>query len=280
LIRVPRLFALALGVLTAAGACSNARAKTTCLGSKLQAIAKKEATKLACHAKVAAKNDPSSLAKCLAGAETKFTHAFIKADAAQGCSGVAATCECLVDRCVSAIRNQLPDMGKCEAARLKAAAKKAKSILACNAKAVAKNLAVDAACVQKAKDKFVTAFAKASACTGDQAMVENLVDSHCVARAGADAVGGATVGALCDTGTPGPSCSQGGARCGSCGAGICATACGCGSSGLVCLDNSTFNSFGCASDADCQPGEMCIANLVGGGSCGSHVLNGCARPCP
>jgi hypothetical protein len=279
--RISTLFALALGTLAVAGACSTARAKTTCLGSKLQAIAKKETSKLACHAKVAQKSDPSTLDACLAKAEAKFTKAFLKAEAAGQCSGVAATCECLVDRCVSAIRKQLPDAGKCEAARLNATAKKVKSILGCNAKAAAMNLAVDADCVQKAKDKFAHAFAKAAGCSGDPSVVEGLVDSHCIARTGADPAGGAMVGALCDTGTPGPSCPNEGGRCGNCGAGICVTACGCGSTGLVCLNNGTFDaSSGCASDADCASGKMCVANLGGGGSCGSGTLNGCADPCP
>jgi hypothetical protein len=55
---------------------------------------------------------------------------------------VAAIPLTISDRCVSAIRKELPDAGKCEAALLNATAKKVKSILGCNAKAAAMNLAV------------------------------------------------------------------------------------------------------------------------------------------
>jgi hypothetical protein len=267
--------AVVLGVLVVVAA-SNAGAQSKCVGGKMKALAKKESAKLACHAKTAASGDPSSLAACLSKAEGKFTAAFAKADTAGPCDGPAGLCECLVDKCVAAVRNDLPDPGpsKCESARLKAAGKKAKGILGCAAKAAAKGIAVDAGCIQKAKDKFTAAFAKTTGCTGVQGTVESDVDGDCVAKLGGDSAGGAMVGTVC---SPGASCTTEGASCGSCGTGICVTRCDCG--GLVCLANDSFNNPGCSTDSQCSSGNICAANVGGGGACGTGFANGCAVPC-
>jgi len=51
----------------------------------------------------------------------------------------------------------------CDAAKAKAAANKAKAKIGCNAKAMAKGVMADIACLDKADEKFLTAFAKADA---------------------------------------------------------------------------------------------------------------------
>src|SRR5262249_9712835 len=86
----------------------------------------------------------------------------------------------------------------CEAARLRAAGKKAAGELVCNAKAAANGLSVDAACIQKVEGKFHTAFMKTPQCTGDETTVAHAVDRDCVEAVRADADGGGSVGVLCD----------------------------------------------------------------------------------
>ena len=167
-----------------------------CTGKKLKAIGKKEGGLLGCHSKVASKGDPSSLAACVSKVEVKYAAAFAKAGS---CSGDQAVCECLAENCEAAVRADLPDAGPsiCEAARLKAAGKKARGKLTCNAKAATTGTAVDPICIQKAEAKYQAAFAKTTGCSGDQNAVETTIDQECVTAIGADGTGGATVGTIC-----------------------------------------------------------------------------------
>ncbi len=68
----------------------------------------------------------------------------------------------------------------CDAAKAKAAANKAKAKIGCNARAMAKGVMADIACLDKAEEKFLTAFAKADAkgpCEGrTAAQMEAIVD--------------------------------------------------------------------------------------------------------
>jgi hypothetical protein len=71
---------------------------------------------------------------------------------------------------------------KCTAAKLKATGKKASAKLKCHERAVLKGLAVDAACLTKAEEKFAEAFTKAEAKSGcvtpgDAGSIETLVDT-------------------------------------------------------------------------------------------------------
>jgi hypothetical protein len=195
---------LAFLVLLAVAA-SPARADK-CTAAKLKAIGKKEASILSCHAKVVAKGDSSTLAACIQKVEHKYATAFAKAGT---CSGERDVCECLAEGCASVARRDLPDAGpsKCEAARLKAAGKKARGKLNCNAKAAANGSPVDSACIQKAETKYQAAFAKTTGCTGDATGVENDVNLRCVSAVGGDPSGGGTVGELCPSHRP--SCADG-----------------------------------------------------------------------
>jgi hypothetical protein len=184
-------FLLALGVAPAYA--------DKCTGAKLKALAKKASGLLGCHAKVAAKGDPSLFDPCRQKVEAKYGAAFGKAGT---CNGDAAVCECLAENCATEVRAFLPDPGpdKCESARLKAAGKKASGKLACNSKAAAKGLAVDPACIQKVEGKYNAAFGKVTGCTGSSDDVEAIVNFW-VTSIGADATGGGTVAAIC------PSCT-------------------------------------------------------------------------
>src|SRR2546428_458262 len=63
-----------------------------------------------------------------------------------------------------------------------AAGKKASRKLKCYAKAAAKDLPVDTACLGKATTKFTADFNKLTGCTGDGnvAGIETLIDNECV----------------------------------------------------------------------------------------------------
>src|SRR5215510_6422808 len=138
--------------LTAGGAAAD-----TCTGLKLKALAKK--------AKGAAKDDPSLQAACDGKVAAKFSAAF---GAAGTCGGVEFDCANGVDDCRDKVRAALPDAGKCEGARLKAAGKKAARKLGCYAKAALKSASVDTDCLAKAEAKFSAAFAKSGSCTGNE----------------------------------------------------------------------------------------------------------------
>lgn len=186
------LGALALLAIAAAPARAD-----KCTAAKLITVGRKEAGLLGCYSKATAKGDTSGVATCIATVEGKYGAAFAKAGS---CSGDASGCESIAEACTNVIRGALPDAGpnKCEATRLRVAGKKAAGKLICNAKAAAKGLSVDAACIQKVESRFQAAFAKTSGCTGDQTTVENAVDRDCVQAVRADANGGGTVGVLCD----------------------------------------------------------------------------------
>jgi hypothetical protein len=272
-------FRLVLGALVLLAAAAPARADK-CTAAKLKAIGKKEAAKLGCYAKAAATNNTTGLTVCLAKADTKFSSAFSKADTKGPCNGPAGLCECFVDECVTLVTRDLNGGGPstCEAARLKAAAKKAKGVVGCSAKAAAKGIAVDSSCIQKAKAKYAAAFQKTSGCPGTQGAIESDVDGDCVARLGADSAGGAHIGTVCTL----PPCTTANTPCGSCGTGLCVTLCDCG--GLVCVNNGAAQTPAggkCEGSAGvCPLGDLCVANVAAGGSCGTGELNVCAPPCP
>ncbi len=184
----------AVGLLAIAAAPARA---DRCTAAKLKAIGRKEAGLLGCYSTATAKGDASGVATCVAKVEGRYGSVFARAGS---CSGDATVCESIAEACADVIRGDLPDPGpsRCEATRLRAAGKKAAGKLVCNAKAAARGLAVDAACIQKVAGKFQAAFARTSGCTGDQTTVEDAVDRDCVGAVRADASGGGTVGVLCD----------------------------------------------------------------------------------
>src|SRR4029453_10104087 len=139
-----------------------------------------------CHAKATQKGiavDPA----CLVKADTKLAGAFAKAEEKGGCASIgdAGTIDALVDSSVGAFVAALrpvADANRCAAAKLKATGKKAKTKIGCHAKATARGVTVDAACLAMAEARFVAAFAKAESrppclTSGDAASVESLVDT-------------------------------------------------------------------------------------------------------
>jgi cell division septation protein DedD len=182
---ISRFHRAALAVVLLSLSAGTARADR-CLGAKVKAIGKKEKALLACQAKVAlgASIEPA----CDSKASTKFGTAYARFT----CTAPAVSvCEDIADDCRDQVRAALPDgsaatPSRCEAARLKAAGKKAGAKLGCYAKAAAKDAPVDSACLLKAEGKFSTAYNKVSGCptdgSGGEANTESLIDDECVAQ--------------------------------------------------------------------------------------------------
>ena len=121
----------------------------------MKAVGKKEAGILACSAKEATKGTSIEPA-CNMKVEGKFTTAYDKPTGCMPAAPTSTQCETIADDCRDKLRAALLDgnettPSKCEAARLKAAGKKASAKLGCYAKAVAKGLAVDSGCLDKAE---------------------------------------------------------------------------------------------------------------------------------
>jgi len=157
----------------------------TCVAAKLKAIGKKESSKLACLAKVAQTGDSLGLSDCNARAESKYPVAFTKAGE---CGSSDAACESRVDSCVSQVADNLPDVpSRCEAAKLKAAAKAVTGLFNCSARSASRGKPVDPDCAillpgTKIQDKLTAALMKADAsgpCSGDPSTLGLVIELAC-----------------------------------------------------------------------------------------------------
>ena len=179
--------AAAIGVLVTLtlSASTASAAADKCRGKKIKAIGKKESRLLGCSAKEATKGIAAVEPDCDNKAITKFQTAYDKPGA---CSDPpSSVCELIADDCRDKVRMALPqgdgtNPNVCESKRLKAAGKKASRKLKCYAKAAAKDLPVDTACLGKATTKFTADFNKLTGCTGDgnTTGIEMLIDNECV----------------------------------------------------------------------------------------------------
>src|SRR2546422_6738401 len=142
--------AVAMSVFALVVFGASAASADVCTGRKIKAICKKEKRLLACSAKEATKGTAAVQPACNMKASDKFTTAYNKPS---GCTTPVATqCESIADDCQAKLRAALPDgdgttPSRCEAARLKAAGKKAAAKLGCYAKAAARDVAVDPDCL-------------------------------------------------------------------------------------------------------------------------------------
>lgn len=185
------------GALFALAATAHAGASPLqkCAAAKVKATATGLRKQLGCEGK-AVSNGTGVDPICLAGAATKLTAAFAKAEAAGGCliAGDAAPTDVAIDALVLTLVEQLPGGAtaggrKCAAAKLGAAGKKAQGLLDCARKAIGAGSAVDPACEATVMAKFAATFAsveikQACATTGDAAAVEASIDAW-VAAVGA-----------------------------------------------------------------------------------------------
>jgi hypothetical protein len=157
-----------------------------CTAKKVKATADKGFKKLKCHAKATAKGLAVD-ATCLSDVEVKFDDKFTKAESKPPCFafGDAVAIEAKVDAFVFDVVTALRPVGdpsKCSSKKLKTAGKKAKKLLNCHKKAVAKGEVVDPACLSKEGGKFSTAFGKAEGVgdcltLADEAAIEAIVDA-------------------------------------------------------------------------------------------------------
>ncbi len=159
-----------------------------CGTGKLKAAGKKTVDRSKCFEKAVQKSLPVDPA-CLDKASLKMFADFQREEAKGGCvfTGDYPAVEGVIDSAIGAFVAALDPAStdvaavKCAAAKLKAARTKAGAKIGCWAKAFRKGEAVDPACLGKADDKFLAAFAKAEAKGGcatsdDAAAVEAIVD--------------------------------------------------------------------------------------------------------
>src|SRR5262249_44869317 len=231
------LCALAFAAPRIATAASDPLLK--CASSKLKAASKKEWGGFNCLSKDAAKPDQTALGACITKLELKFGPAFTKADLKGACIGDPTVVENSINSdgppptgCIPDVTALIPQtnqtittpLPKCTSAKLKAIGKGAGGELNCYSKAVSKNLDVDQACLQKARDGVTTAFGKADvkgACPGDPNAANATSDENCVALVNGEIKGKAplvcgngvtepSIGETCDdgplNGKPGDSC--------------------------------------------------------------------------
>jgi hypothetical protein len=188
------IVALAMPCILASWSHS-ARAQSTCLSAKLEAMGKKEAGLLSCLAAETAKGHATGFGRCIRKVAIKFALAWAKAGT---CGEERTRCECLTEDCAIALRLTLPDSrDRCEAARLRAAGKQAIQKVRCSAEAVKSGTPVDPACLQRAEANLRAVFARSRRCTGDRTAVETVVNEQCVTALGADPIGGETIDKLC-----------------------------------------------------------------------------------
>jgi hypothetical protein len=159
-----------------------------CTASKLKAACKKAACKAGLEAKEARTGvapDPAKMAKC----EDKFAQAFAKNEAKGGCitTGDAATIESKIDAFVLDLDTELNlvtgvNPNRCEADKIKAAAKKASCMCGLESKQAKAGGTIDPAKIAKCEATFSNAFAKSETrggcnTTGDAAAIEAKVDA-------------------------------------------------------------------------------------------------------
>jgi hypothetical protein len=174
----------ALGVFAmVAFAAGPVHAQGKCQGAKLKAAGKDASCLLALDGKVAG-GKPANPIKTQA-CKDKMSNSFTSAESKPPCgtTGDAAAIQADVDSFTNAVNAALSKgvPNKCQAAKMKAAGKKASALLSCQSKAAAKSLPVDPACVAKAVGKFNAAFTKAESkppcgTTGDNGSIESIVD--------------------------------------------------------------------------------------------------------
>jgi cysteine-rich repeat protein len=159
----------------------------TCAGAKLGATGVKCSAKVKCLS-AAASHGTAADPACLSRAEDRFANAFAKAASKGGCAttGDAATIEAKVDAHVDDLRDEIwsdePTENRCAAGKLGAAGKNCVCKLQCAAKAVRRGVTVDAVCMQRCEERFVSTFARREGkggctTTGDAATIEIKVDA-------------------------------------------------------------------------------------------------------
>ena len=191
---------LALAALAAASA--QAATPDPCTQHELTMVGKTAYRSLVCYSKEAGTGISSGLAPCSASAEAKLVRAFDRYHdpfTSYGCFEDDVSCKKKVEVCATSVAGAFVDAfpSHCESAKRKAAAKLARSEIACYAAAGAKEVPVDPSCIAKATAKFSAAIANAGACP-DGGTPLALVEDACV-RGAVVADPGGVVTQMCPT---------------------------------------------------------------------------------
>jgi hypothetical protein len=168
-----------VAALLAFGAVANAQGPNKCLAGKNKCASKKMQGLLKCHAKAEKDGvpvDPLCTGKAIGKFDggtvpTKgcFAKLEIKNDGPCLTNADTSAMENKVDAFVTDVVSELdpnpaPDQNDCSAGKKKCVLKKAAALLKCHEKAVKDGLPLDAACTQKAKDKFDGGTAPSKGC--------------------------------------------------------------------------------------------------------------------
>jgi hypothetical protein len=292
-----------LALMIAAGTDVAAGSQSVCLAGKTKCVRKKADALLKCAQKAEIAGGAADPA-CVDKARVRFDGG---SDPTKGCFeklehmlpdcitvGDTGSVETLVDTCVARLVGGIdpapPDQSRCDAMKMRCAAKKLTGILKCYETAETPGQPSDPSfgCLDRAESRFVgfggkSCFAKLEARSGNDclpplgntAAVEAIVDDSCV---------GALIAALettttstTTTTTTLPGCDQDFSPCGSCGDGVCTPT----GMGLVCVSSSTCGSGSCSSDCGqaCTADQACVVVL--GIPCGIvNVGFACCTPCP
>jgi len=187
------LLAAVAVVVTFAALPGTARSATVtpaqrCLAVKLDAAARAVAAHVSCEARAVEKNT-TPRAGCHAGADDRLDRAFERIEAKGGCAIVDD--EGAIDQGIDAFVDALlagATTGRCGATKLRAAARKAASDLACHRVAARKGGAPAAACLDKSVTRFNATFTRAEkrgcGITGDAAAVLAVVDAFVASTVG------------------------------------------------------------------------------------------------
>jgi len=164
--------------------------RRVCRAAKLKTASRLAGTLLDCHARAKGRDLPVDAA-CLSRAQAAVAETFAGAEAKGECNttGNASAVGAALEGLAAAVSQELPgspgdaNANRCAAAKLKAAGKRAKGALGCEARAAKGDDPVDADCVAGAADKFTQAFASAEAkggcaTTGDAGSVAAGIDAR------------------------------------------------------------------------------------------------------
>jgi hypothetical protein len=159
-----------------------------CLAVKFDAAARAVAAHVSCEARAVEKST-TPRAGCHAGADNRLDRAFERIEAKGGCATVGD--EGAVDQGIDAFVDALlagATTGRCGATKLRAAARKAASDLACHRAAARKGVEPAAACLDKSVARFLATFTRAEkrgcGITGDAATVLAIVDAFVASTVG------------------------------------------------------------------------------------------------
>src|SRR5262249_40607998 len=147
-----------------------------CLQKAIRAAGKEVSARLGCRSRVAATNDPSTLASCEAHASARYLDAASRLPCfwhATTCDGKAAACAAWV----AAVMSDAPST--CETAKQRAAAHLVERELGCYAPPTGSGPPPSDSCLAKARAKFAAAIANAGPCA-DGGAPQALVESVCV----------------------------------------------------------------------------------------------------